>query len=459
MLKLILNKFEILFLVSFLLASFGFGNSAEAISVLSWCTNVVETCPAGSVEKVVGKSEAVPNSAGSGETLQQNLRSVCNGGINWGCVKGKSTNCASNDCETVTFCCAAPGTGTAPNKCVENVANGCGVKSPDSQKSYECTSLADQDKCQNKGGEFVANDPSGTIYPSCGMSGCCIIPKCQNNIAAPVAAVKPPSEFKLTNPLGTASVPVILGRIIKTFLGVVGGIALMVFVYGGLMWMTARGDQSQVKKGQDALRAATIGLFIVMFSYTLAGNLVSFLTSEQQTIASEESRTQVEKPTEAGNQAATISSQLKEADQKEAAGQAGASAAGQAAGVTPPPGQTGQSGCDAPNLTPAQKASCLQGAVAGWIGSGQSTYNTPTPQSGQTGGQKNCEYAVDKNKCSDIGWKTVCNEKVYDTGYGTYNNASCMTQADCTSQGGSKLQTSNFGNKCGNGIICCKLPK
>ncbi|MFA6161132.1 MAG: pilin [Patescibacteria group bacterium] len=283
--------------------------------------------------------------------------------------------------------------------------------------------------------------------PKCsdGVNFCCAVkPDWKPATTAAPTAVKPPSEYKLSNPLGTVSIPVILGRIIKTFLGIVGGIALMVFVYGGLMWMTARGDQAQVKKGQDALKAASIGLFIVMFSYTLAGNLVSFLTSEQQTIASEEGRTSAEAPTEVGNQAATVSSQLKAAEESQQAGQAGAAQAGAEAGVPP---QT--SGCG--QLKGKEYVDCINA-------SGQALYTTPSPQLNLPGGQKDCKYAKDPSKCSTVGWKTICNEKVFDTGYGTYNNANCATQADCAGKKGIVLKTSSFGNQCGAGNVCCKMP-
>lgn len=340
-------------------------------------------------------------------------------------------------------CCkkstAAPESAAAPASCASTPEVKCwfGLNKPSVvNQSYLCVDSP--------------GDCKGTILPdsNCpkGISGvavCCQMPICTATTAAPTA-VKPPSEYKLSNPLGTVSIPVLLGRIIKTFLGIVGGIALMVFVYGGLMWMTSRGDQAQVKKGQDALKAAVIGLFIVMFSYTLAGNLVSFLTSEQQTIASQEGRSTVEKPTEAGNQAATVSSQLKEAADKGTAGQAGAAAAGTEAGVTPQPVNCGQ-------LKGQAYLDCVSA-------SGQSLYNTPNPQAGKQGGQQDCKYALDPSKCSTIGVKTICKEKVFDTGYGTYNNADCLTQADCTGKKGTVLKTSSFGNQCGTGYVCCKVP-
>ncbi len=49
-------------------------------------------------------------------------------------------------------------------------------------------------------------------------------------------------------------------------LSVVGVLSLGAFVYGGLVFLTSAGNQTQVKKGMDILKAAVIGLVIVFAS-------------------------------------------------------------------------------------------------------------------------------------------------------------------------------------------------
>ena len=66
----------------------------------------------------------------------------------------------------------------------------------------------------------------------------------------------------LTNPLGTKSIPELIGRIINGVLGIVGSIALVMFIYGGFNWMTAAGNMEKVQKGKDILIWAAIGLVI-----------------------------------------------------------------------------------------------------------------------------------------------------------------------------------------------------
>ncbi len=74
----------------------------------------------------------------------------------------------------------------------------------------------------------------------------------------------------LTNPLGTTESPqVLIGTFIKAILGIVGSLALVMFIYGGLVWMTAAGNTEKVTKGKDILMWAAIGLVVIFSAYAL----------------------------------------------------------------------------------------------------------------------------------------------------------------------------------------------
>ncbi len=80
----------------------------------------------------------------------------------------------------------------------------------------------------------------------------------------------------LSNPLGDVSDPrVIIGNIIKTVLGIVGSLALVLFIYGGLMMMTSAGNSDRVSKGRNTLVWATIGLLVIFGSYTIVAYLLA----------------------------------------------------------------------------------------------------------------------------------------------------------------------------------------
>ncbi|MBU0625050.1 pilin [Patescibacteria group bacterium] len=63
-----------------------------------------------------------------------------------------------------------------------------------------------------------------------------------------------------------------LGRIAQLILSVAGGLTLLMFVYGGFLMLTSAGEEGKVTKGKDVLKAAVIGLAIIL----LAGYLVSY---------------------------------------------------------------------------------------------------------------------------------------------------------------------------------------
>lgn len=50
-------------------------------------------------------------------------------------------------------------------------------------------------------------------------------------------------------------------------LGISGSVVLLIFVYGGYMWVTAAGDAGRVKTGRDSMVGAVVGLAIVFGAY------------------------------------------------------------------------------------------------------------------------------------------------------------------------------------------------
>lgn len=65
------------------------------------------------------------------------------------------------------------------------------------------------------------------------------------------------------------SIPGTIGRIIGAGLSLVGIIFFVLLVYGGFLWMTARGNEAQVKEAKDLITAAVIGLIVVLSAYAI----------------------------------------------------------------------------------------------------------------------------------------------------------------------------------------------
>lgn len=61
-----------------------------------------------------------------------------------------------------------------------------------------------------------------------------------------------------------------VGEIIKIFLSFLGVIFLVLMIYAGFNWMVAAGDEEQITKSRNTIRAAIIGLLIVIASYALS---------------------------------------------------------------------------------------------------------------------------------------------------------------------------------------------
>ena len=60
-----------------------------------------------------------------------------------------------------------------------------------------------------------------------------------------------------------------IATIIQVVLGLLGTIFVILMIYAGILWMTAGGNDTQVKKAQNSIQRAAIGLFIVVLAYAI----------------------------------------------------------------------------------------------------------------------------------------------------------------------------------------------
>ncbi len=61
-----------------------------------------------------------------------------------------------------------------------------------------------------------------------------------------------------------------IGDIIGIFLSFLGVIFLILMLHAGYNWMTAAGDEEKITKAKDTIRAAIIGLIIIVAAYALS---------------------------------------------------------------------------------------------------------------------------------------------------------------------------------------------
>lgn len=74
-----------------------------------------------------------------------------------------------------------------------------------------------------------------------------------------------------------------IGKIISYILSMLGIIFLVLLVYGGFIWMLARGDSEEVNKSKDIIINAVIGIIIVLMSYAITYYVVAKLASTTMT--------------------------------------------------------------------------------------------------------------------------------------------------------------------------------
>ncbi|MFH1457122.1 MAG: Ig-like domain-containing protein [Patescibacteria group bacterium] len=66
-------------------------------------------------------------------------------------------------------------------------------------------------------------------------------------------------------------------NIINIFLGVLGLIAVILIIYGGFIWMTARGSVEAVLKAKKIIKNTLVGLAVILLSYVIVRAVMNFI--------------------------------------------------------------------------------------------------------------------------------------------------------------------------------------
>lgn len=71
------------------------------------------------------------------------------------------------------------------------------------------------------------------------------------------------------NQIGTLDPKILLGRGIQTILGILGSISLVMFVYGGILYMTDMGNSERAEKAKQIFIWNSLGLVVIFSSYAI----------------------------------------------------------------------------------------------------------------------------------------------------------------------------------------------
>ncbi|MGI6374273.1 MAG: pilin [Patescibacteria group bacterium] len=85
-------------------------------------------------------------------------------------------------------------------------------------------------------------------------------------------------DFTFPNPLSGVSSPnVLIGKVINYVMGLVGTLALIMLIYGGISWMVSSGNPEKVKKSMNIIVWSVLGLAAVFLSYALVQVLITIV--------------------------------------------------------------------------------------------------------------------------------------------------------------------------------------
>lgn len=98
--------------------------------------------------------------------------------------------------------------------------------------------------------------PNGSTSSNGDLSGCSGIPK---------------------NNLNDNNLMTTLNQIINVIIGVIGFIAVIVIILGGVQYTTSAGDSGKVKKAKDTIMYGIIGLVIALLAYSIVNFVLSSL--------------------------------------------------------------------------------------------------------------------------------------------------------------------------------------
>ena len=101
---------------------------------------------------------------------------------------------------------------------------------------------------------------SSSVTCADGTSGCVPLPD--------------PLEAESKDPL------VIIGVLIRSVLLLIGSVTLLMFVWGGFLWLTSAGNEERVQKGSQTMLWAAIGVFLVFASYLIMDTYLGLLTGQ-----------------------------------------------------------------------------------------------------------------------------------------------------------------------------------
>ncbi len=88
-------------------------------------------------------------------------------------------------------------------------------------------------------------------------------------IGAPVLAQTPPIVTSHSGDYTLDDMVNIFVKVAAWIMAVSGSLMLLMFIYGGVLFLISAGSQERIDKGKKALSAAVVGMAIILLSYVI----------------------------------------------------------------------------------------------------------------------------------------------------------------------------------------------
>lgn len=79
------------------------------------------------------------------------------------------------------------------------------------------------------------------------------------------------------NPMNFSSITGVVGRLIYILLSIIGSIALVLYIYAGILWMTAAGTAERIATAKNILIWTSLGVVVTLSSYIIVNYVFGIL--------------------------------------------------------------------------------------------------------------------------------------------------------------------------------------
>jgi len=144
-------------------------------------------------------------------------------------------------------------------------------------RSGTCDRPTGDDPCDGQGcGGSICSDDSGCSGSLECVSGVCTDVNDDNNDNGSSSGNYGLDSVPSDVPRGEIGDTIV--RVVQYVLGLVGVILFVMIIYGGILYMTAAGNEEQAKKAKSVLTYAIIGIVIIAFAFIIAEFVINALT-------------------------------------------------------------------------------------------------------------------------------------------------------------------------------------